>query len=184
MNFYVDILIKPDAEMRLNVLLNSIYTKLHKTLCDLRVTSIGISFPKYKVTLGNVLRIHGDKTALNDLQSLDWLGGMSGYCNVSKIAPVPDGVKFRNVSRIQATMSQSKLNRLLKRGSITEEEAKNYRAKMFTRGLDNPYVELVSGSSGHKHRRYIKFGELLDAPVAGSFDQFGLSKTATVPWFD
>jgi len=54
---------------------------------------------------------------------------------------------------------------------------------MFTQGLDNPYLELESGSNGHKHRRYIQFGELLDAPVKGEFDQFGLSKVATVPWF-
>ncbi|MDH5259604.1 MAG: type I-F CRISPR-associated endoribonuclease Cas6/Csy4, partial [Gammaproteobacteria bacterium] len=26
-------------------------------------------------------------------------------------------------------------------------------------------------------------GPLLDKPVEGRFDQFGLSKTATVPWF-
>ena len=42
---------------------------------------------------------------------------------------------------------------------------------------------LTSGSSGHKHRRYIEFGELLTQPISGNFDQFGLSKTATVPWF-
>lgn len=184
MNHYIDITLLPDPEFKATVLLNSLYAKFHKALCDLHSTSVGISFPKYKVTLGNILRIHGDKTALNDLQSLDWIGGMSGYCNVGEIAPVPDGVKFRNVSRIQTTMSQSKLKRLLKRGSITEEEVKNYRAKMFTRGLDNPYVELLSGSNGHKHRRYIEFGELLDMPVKGEFDQFGLSKTATVPWFN
>ncbi len=80
-------------------------------------------------------------------------------------------------------MSQSKLNRLLQRGSITEDDVKNYKAKMFSRGLDNPYVELVSGSNGQRHRRYIEFGELLDNPVAGEFDQFGVSKTATVHWF-
>ena len=108
---------------------------------------------------------------------------MSGYCNVSDILPVPDLVQYRTVSRKQSNMTQSKFNRLIKRGSITEAEAKQYKAKMFTKGLDNPYLELQSGSNGHKHRRYIEFGELLDNPVAGEFDQFGLSKTATVPWF-
>ena len=80
-------------------------------------------------------------------------------------------------------MTQAKFNRLLKRGSITEDEAKQYKAKMFTKGLDNPYLELQSHSNGHKHRRYIQFGELLDSPITGEFDQFGLSKTATIPWF-
>ena len=80
-------------------------------------------------------------------------------------------------------MTQSKLNRLIKRGSISQEQVKEYRTKMFTKGLDNPYVELVSGSNGQKHRRYIEFGPLLANPTEGAFDQFGLSKTATVPWF-
>ena len=46
MNYYLNIFIKPDAEMRLNFLLNNIYTKLHKALCDLNLTNIGVSFPK------------------------------------------------------------------------------------------------------------------------------------------
>jgi len=183
MDYYIDTLIKPDAEMRLNVLLNTVFTKLHKALCDLRSNNIGVSFPKYEVTLGNVLRIHGDEPALNNLHGLNWLGGMSGYCKISEITPVPSDTKFRTISRKQTTMSQSKLNRLVKRGSISEEDIKKYKAKMFSKGLDNPYVELASGSNGHKHRRYIEFGELLDNPVVGEFDQFGLSKTATVPWF-
>ncbi len=85
---------------------------------------------------------------------------MSGYCNISGIKPVPDSAKFRTVSRKQTTMSQSKLRRLLKRGSISENEIQQYKAKMFARGLDNPYLELVSSSTGQKHRRYIEFGEL------------------------
>ena len=81
-------------------------------------------------------------------------------------------------------MSQSKLNRLIKRGSISESEVKAYKAKMFAKGLDNPYVELESDSNGNKHRRYFQFGALVDTSIAGVFDGFGLSKEkATVPWF-
>lgn len=184
MNCYIDVLIKPDAEMRLNVLLNTIYTKLHQALCDLHSTDIGVSFPKSEVTLGNVLRIHGDESTLKNLQGLNWIGGMSGYCQVSDVKPVPANVQYRTVSRRQTTMSNAKLKRLQKRGSITEEDVKAYKARMFTRGLDNPYIELVSGSNGHRHRRYIEFGEFLDKPVPGQFDQFGLSGTATIPWFN
>jgi len=183
MTHYFDIRLLPDTEIPSTVLMNAIYTKLHKVLFDLTSSNIGVSFPKYKKTLGNGLRIHGEKSVLNDLQGLDWIGGMKGYCQIGDIVPVPTNAKHRTVSRIQTTMSQSKLNRLLKRGSITEDEAKNYKTKLFTKGLDNPYLELTSGSNGQRHRRYIKFGPLLDNPVEGSFDQFGLSKTATIPWF-
>ena len=183
MNNYIDIELHPDAEMPVNRLLSTVYTKLHKALCDLDSVGIGVSFPKYKITLGNVLRLHGGESDLAKLQQKNWLGGMSGYCQVSEVMPVPDGVRHRTIGRKQSNMSQSKLNRLIKRGSISEEEAKQYKAKMFSKGLDNPYIELQSSSNGHRHRRYIEFGELVDNAVAGEFDQFGLSKTATVPWF-
>jgi CRISPR-associated endonuclease Csy4 len=183
MDSYIEITIKPDAEMPLNWLLNAIYTKLHKILVDARATGLGVSFPKANLTLGDTLRLHGQAATLERFSSSGWLGGMAGYCNFSQLLTVPDTAQYRTVSRKQSNMTQSKLNRLIKRGSIAEEEAKNYRAKMFSKGLDNPYVELLSGSNGQKHRRYIEFGPLLDIPTEGAFDQFGLSKTATVPWF-
>lgn len=183
MDFYITIILSPDPEMPLNRLMSAVYSKLHKALYDSQSNEIGVSFPKSRVTLGNVLRLHGSKEELNNLQKRNWIGDMRGYCGVSEVLAAPDQCQYRSVSRVQTTMSQSKLNRLLKRGSITQEEAKQYRAKMFTKGLDNPYIELTSGSNGHKHRRYIAFGQLVDTPVSGHFDQFGFSKTATVPWF-
>jgi CRISPR-associated endonuclease Csy4 len=59
MNCFFNITLLPDAEMAPTVLMNAIYAKFHKVLCDLKSTSIGISFPKYQVTLGNILRVHG-----------------------------------------------------------------------------------------------------------------------------
>lgn len=127
--------------------------------------------------------LFGSQSDLVALQQQNWLGGMSGYCAMSNVLPVPANVQYRTISRKQSTMTQAKLNRLLKRGSITESEVKQYKAKMFTKGLDNPYLELQSGSNGHKHRRYIEFSDLQTNAVVGQFDQFGLSKTSTVPWF-
>ena len=183
MDNYININLRPDAEMPVNRLLNTVYAKLHKALFGLSSTSIGISFPNYKVTLGSMLRLHGSQSDLAVLQQKSWLDGMSGYCDVSDISQVPDNCQYRTVSRVQSTMTQAKLKRLIKRGSIPESDVKAYKAKMFSKGLDNPYLELESGSNGHKHRRYITFGELLDTPIKGKFDQFGLSKTATVSWF-
>jgi len=183
MNYYLDIKILPDAEISGAVLMSAICSKLHKALFDFEFSTVGISFPKVKVTLCDLLRLHGDEQSLRMFSTANWLGGMSGYCRLSGILGVPINTKHRTVSRKQSNMSESKLKRLLKRGSITEMEVKAYRAKMFASGLDNPYVELVSASNGNRHRRYIEFGELQDTPVEGVFDFFGLSKTATVPWF-
>lgn len=183
MKHYIDIKLFPDPEFPATVLMNSLYTKLHKNFNERKTDTIGVSFPHMSITLGNLLRLHGANDVLSDLQNTNWIGGMHGYCDVTVVQSLPDKVKYRTVSRKQSTMSQSKLNRLLKRGSITKEDVKKYRAKMFENGLDYPYLELVSGSNGHKHRRYIELGPLVDQPVEGKFDQFGLSKTTTVPWF-
>ena len=184
MDHYIDVKINPDAEMRENVLLNKVYAKFHKALWTMKATDVGVSFPLFKVKLGRLLRIHGDKGKLTELENLNWLGGLVGYCDVSQVQPVPTaGIRYRVVSRKQTNMSPAKLRRLIKRGTISEKEAKGYKAKMFQQGLSNPYLELTSGSNGQKHRRYISFGELCDTPQKGLFDDFGLSKNGTIPWF-
>ncbi len=183
MDHFVNIKIKSDDEMRENVLLNKIYTKLHKALHTLQSTDIGVSFPGYKVKLGDVIRLHSSESRLAELQGMNWLGGLSGYCDVSEIRLIPENVKHRNISRIQSNMTEAKLRRLIKRGSISNDEIKRYKAKMFQQGMDNPYFELQSGSNGHKHRRYIQFGKISEQAIKGQFDSFGLSKKATTPWF-
>jgi len=72
---------------------------------------------------------------------------------------------------------------VLKRNSIPQENIKEYKSKMFQQGMSNPYLELQSTSNGHKHRRYLAFGEISETKDLGRFDFFGLSKTASIPWF-
>lgn len=183
MDYFIDVTIKPDAEMRENVLLNKVYTKLHKALFTLEASDIGISFPKHQVMLGRVLRVHSSQARLAELVEMSWLGGLIGYCDITEACSVPSDCQYRCVSRKQTTMSLAKLRRLMNRGSITPEKAKAYKAKMFTQGLDNPYLELESSSNGNTHRRYLEFGDLSANSVDGDFDYFGLSRTATIPWF-
>ena len=172
MKHYIDILIKPDEEMRENVLLNKVYAKFHKALFTLQSKEIAISFPQYKVILGKILRIHGTESKLTELQATKWLGGLAGYCKVSAIQTIPEKVVYRTISRKQSNMTEAKLRRLIKRGSISQDEIKGYKAKMFQQGLDNPYLELESTSTGHKHRRYLVFGELEQSVNMGRFDFF------------
>ena len=183
MDYYIDIQLKPDKELRINVLLNKIVTKFHKALFEMEANDIGISFPNYKVLLGNKIRLHSSKGKLQQLNAADWLGGLAGYCSMSEIQKIPDNVGYRTVSRKQQNMTSAKLKRLIKRGSISEQEAKKYKVKMYSQGLSEAYLELESASNGHKHRRYISLGEISSSPVQGTFDYFGLSKTATIPWF-
>lgn len=184
MDHYIDIKLLPDAELSETFLMNKVYAKLHKALDDLTSDSIGVSFPKYNVVLGSVIRVHGTKENLEQLNGLNWLARLADYCDSSPVKLVPENIEgYRNVSRVQTNMSPSKLRRLLKRNTIRPNEIEQYEEKMLSKGLKNPYVELDSSSNGNKYRRYFQFGALGDTNVAGVFDQFGLSKTATIPWF-
>jgi CRISPR-associated endonuclease Csy4 len=183
MTHYIDIRLFPKKEIRENVLLNQVYTAFHKRLYDLKSDSIGVSFPEYRLKLGRLFRIHGSKEALEKLQVKEWLGKYAEFCKVSKIESIPEKVQYRTVSRVQQNMTEAKLRRLIKRGTISEEDIKKYRIKMFQGGLENPYVELRSISNGQMHRRFIEFGELQDNEIKGKFDLFGLSKVSTIPWF-
>lgn len=183
MDYYIDITLKPDSNMRENVLMNQAYSKFHAALASLKSTDIGVSFPNYKVMLGNMLRIHGSAERLERLQSSQWLGELISHCDLTKILPVPSSACYRICSRKQANMSKSKLNRLVKRGTIPPDEVKDYIAKIYEQGISNPYLELESASNGHKYRRYIAFSDISKNPKLGIFDQFGLSKDASIPWF-
>ena len=193
MNSYINIQIKPDAEFRENVLLNKAFTKLHKALHDSKQTTIGVSFPNIKLKLGDTIRLHGDKLSLETLQQSNWLGGLSGYCQVSDILPVPKEVEgYRTVSRIQTTMTLKKMEKRVShqesKGILeTKEDIKaykrQYKEKMYASSLDNPYLELQSTSTGNIYRVFIAMGELQQQNQAGTFNAFGLSKVATIPWF-
>lgn len=184
MDSYIDIRIRPDAEMRENVLLNKVYTKLHKALFDLQALDIGVSFPETKVMLGTLIRVHSSQARLEELMALFWLGGLSGYCACSDIKIVPEHALHRRVSRWRPNMSESHLRRLIKRGSISEHEIKAYKAKMFAEQMTTlPYLEMESTSNKKHHRRYIQMTDVQDSSLVGDFDYFGLSKAATIPWF-
>jgi CRISPR-associated endonuclease Csy4 len=157
---------------------------LHKRLYDLTANSIGVSFPQYKLVLGGMLRLHGTQVDLQQLMQQDWLINIAMHCLVFSIELVPTEVEYQVVSRKCVLMSEAKLRRLIKRGSISEDEVKKYRIAMYQKTLtDNPYLELESASSKQKYRRYLQF-DSKNEPVIGNFDYFGLSTTATVPVFN
>lgn len=193
MDSYINIRFIEDDEVPIFFIRNKTVTKLHKVLHDSQQTAIGVSFPNYKLKLGDVIRLHGDKASLQGLQGLNWIGGLSGYCEVSEVLQVPEAIKgYRTVSRIQPTMTMAKLKKRVKyqeaKGDLktkqdTEAYEKQYKVKMYAESLDNPYLELQSSSTGNLYRLYINIGKLQNNPVVGKFNHFGLSKTATIPWF-
>lgn len=183
MDSYIDIQLKPDAEMREAELSSKVFTKFHKALVTLNSNQIGISFPLVNLKLGCLFRIHGKASLLHDLQGLNWLEPLIGYCRVGTILPVPQQIHYRVISAKRSNLSKSKLKRLIARGSIDKEGEKIYKVKMLSQGFDNPYLDLFSSSTGQVHRKFFEFSNIQDQPVAGVFDSYGLSKTATIPWF-
>jgi len=192
MIYYQDIKLYPDIEIDIAFLRNKLYQKLHKAIFDLSASDIGISFPEMNKRLGCVIRIHSTQDKLNELQSLNWLGGLSGYCKVNEILPVPDKVKgHQTISRIRQRMNDAELKErimyqknqgILKTNDEVQAYAQQYKDEMKKR-MDNPYLELQSTSTGNKYQLYIAFGELQNQSVEGEFNNFGLSKIATVPIF-
>jgi len=185
MDSYIDIKIIPDDKMSQNVLLNEVFTKLHKTLYDLSANDIGVSFPGHKVILGDTLRIHGKMNRIKELQEIKWLGALSGNCKQSDILEVPllNNHGYQKIYRVQQNKTNAKLRRLIKRGFIADESINEYKQNMLKEGLVEPYLELRSASNGHKYRCYIRFGKIEKHLTLGDFDAFGLSNVATVPIF-
>ncbi len=192
MNYYQELKIQPDKEFNLPTLRNKIYQKFHKAIWDLKSKNIGVSFPKEGDKLGDIIRIHSDQSDLEKLQNLHWLGGLSGYCKVSGITAVPNEIKgYQVISRIRQSMDEKKLkqrvayqqnNGELKTDKEVQAYKNQYRKKMLATSLDNPYLELNS-SKGGLYRIYLHFGKMQDNPIIGEFNNFGLSKTASVPIF-
>ncbi len=193
MTHYQDLKIFPDSEIDIAFLRNKIFQKLHKAIFDLGANDIGVSFPKADSKLGDTIRIHSDKAQLIKLAESNWLGGLSGYCEVNEVLPVPNNIKgYQTISRIRQNMSllrmQKKIAYQQNKGYIKTEEdintyKKNYKEKMFKSGLNNPYLELQSASTGNLYRLYIEFGDMQKQGTAGEFNRFGFSKVATVPIF-
>lgn len=183
MNSYIDIHLQPDSELKEAELSSKIYTKFHKALVTLGTDKIGISFPLVNLKLGLLFRIHGDKSLLNDLLGLDWLGPLKGYCKIQTLNAIPDQVQYRTISAKRSTMSNAKLRRLIERGNIDAAGVKRYKIKMLSQGFDNPYLDLQSQSSGQIYRKFFEFGQIENQKSVGTFDSYGLSKSATVPWF-
>ena len=172
MDSYIDIQLKPDAEMREAELSSKVFTKFHKALVTLNSNNIGISFPQVHVKLGRLFRVHGQVSALHDFQGLDWLGALSGYCQVSAVLVVPEQVQYRIVSVKRSNLSKAKLKRLIARGSIDKEGEKRYKVKMLSQGFDNPYLDLLSGSTEQIHRKFFELSDIQTQPVDGEFDSY------------
>ncbi|CED59794.1 CRISPR-associated protein, Csy4 family [Moritella viscosa] len=183
MKFYCDIKVLPDPEASEPVLISNLMAKLHRALVALKEVNIGVSFPNVNKTLGDTLRLHGDEADLNKLFELNWLKGLRDYCTQTYISLVPESCQYCSVKRKQAKSANNKRKRSIAKGWLNAEEAALKIGNEQQKILRLPFVQLKSTSTGQVMKLFIEHSVLQDEAVEGTFNSYGLSSSATVPWF-
>ena len=187
MDHYIDLRLLPDPEAAQPHLMGALFSKLHRALVAQHSQHIGISFPAVQTSpawLGDCLRLHGDQAALTGLMEANWLMGMRDHVQATCVLAVPAVVSHRVVSRVQAKSNPDRLRRRqMRRHGLDAEQALERVPDSAAERLDLPFVQLQSQSTAQTFRLFIRHGKLLDTASPGVFGAYGLSATATVPWF-
>ena len=185
MDHYAEITLLQDPEFPGSILMNALFSKLHRILVQLKSDDVGISFPKISTYhLGRTLRIHGHKPALDKLMNNSWLVGMHDHVILGEICLVPTGAKHCRVQRVQAKSNADRLRRRYQHRhpelAFTKVEA--VFAVEAEKRLDLPYVQLRSQSTRQSFPMFIRQFEV-PHQADGVFNAYGFSRTATLPWF-
>lgn len=185
MDHYLDLRIRPDPEFPPQQLLNALYAKLHRALVTQPNWQIAVAFPEWKATqLGKLLRLVATRQDLDALMSSDWLRGMRDHLDIGVPAAVPVSTQYRRLVRVQAKSNAERLRRrAMKRHAMTPEQALQRIPDSVEKHLSLPYVHLQSGSSGQAFRLFLRHEPLQAEPSSGRFNAYGLSRTASIPWF-
>ena len=187
---YIDIHLLPDPEFSHAHLLGALVAKLHRALVHLRMDTVGVSYPQHVVTptqqrsLGSVVRLHGSSEVLEQLMALGWLQGMRDHTQASALASAPAGAPHRQVARRQFKTNAERLRRRrMQRKGETAAQAAAHIPDSVERRPNLPYVQLRSSSTAQPFCLFIDHGPLQAQAVSGSFNTYGLSNSATIPWF-
>lgn len=187
---YIDITLLPDPEFSHVHLLGALVAKLHRALVQHGKGDIGVSFPQHvnaplsQRTLGSVLRLHGQPPALQALMAQDWLKGMRDHVARTPLAAAPPDAPHRPVQRRQFKTSAERLRRRrMQRKGETAEQAAAAIPDSVERKPHLPYAQVRSSSTGQPFCLFVEHGLLQPSAVPGSFNAYGLSLGATVPWF-
>lgn len=184
MDHYIDLKLLPDPDFPQTQLMNALFAKLHRGLHDAQRNDIGVSFPDVGRNLGERLRLHGSAETLDRFMSSNWMTGMRDHLTVGELSAVPANAKYRCVSRVQVDSNPERARRrLMKRHGIDIAEAIERIPDVAAKRCDLPFVVLRSNSSEQQFRLFIRHGPLQKESSIGAFGGYGLSATATVPWF-
>lgn len=188
MDTYIEIKLLPDPEFPSSILINALYSKLHRVLSGLKSSSIGVSFPEVdqaRPSLGSIMRIHGSQKVLEELMGRNWLQGMQDHVLISAVTLVPKKTSHVGVRRVQTKSSPERLRRRqMRRHNLSEAECRQRIPETVAgKRLKLPYINLKSQSTDQHFRFFIEHLPPQEHPVKGEFNTYGLSTHATVPWF-
>lgn len=181
MDSYCDITILVDPEFKTTVLMSMAVGKLHDALVALGADNIGVSFPAAEREPGAILRLHGDEVALKALLARQAWAGMADFLGLGDIQAVPSVVQYINVRRVQPKLTAARLRRAVKRNSLTVDQAETMLESRDN--LKQPFFRLTSSSTGQKFPLFIHQSKPISESSKGTFNTYGLSRSATVPWF-
>jgi len=187
MDCYVELRLLPDPEFPAHLLMNALFAKLHRVLVTTGEGRVGISLPDVEQEgrgLGARLRLHGAAADLERLMAVSWLKGMRDHLSCSELSTIPDHVAYRVVRRVQAKSSpERERRRLVARKGLSSEAAARAFPDSAAETLRLPFIVVTSQSTRQKFRLFIEHLPVQPISVKGRFSAYGLSATATIPWF-
>ena len=188
LSHYLDLQLRPDPETSPAQLLAALYMRLHRALAAQGSTSIAVSFPGYDDkhhTLGQCLRMFGSEAGLQTWATGEWLGSLRDHVSSTAVPlPVPAHAAHRSLRRLQVKSSPERLRRrLMKRHQLSEEQARDRIPDSAGRVTNLPFVQMASTSTAQHFKLFLELGTAQQRPQVGEFNAYGLSATATVPWF-
>ena len=199
MKYYIDITLLPDAETNLGFLWHKIYQQIHIALAENQTkqgnSDIAISFIGYgsrQFPLGDQLRLlAANQQRLINLDVQTWLSRLTDCCHIKTMQQVPGKVeRHARFSREPVKSLHKKAKRRADHlnKSLDEVMAFLVAEENFKEKSTSPFITLESQSTSNNNSKKHRFPlfikkTLFDEPQNGTFDCYGLSKTATVPWF-
>lgn len=184
---YIDLTLKPDPEISAPHLLGALMDRLHMALVEGQHQDIGVSFPGYSCkprTLGNILRLHGNREVLEGFDTQSWLKGLRDHIHQSAINAAPNGALRRCLVRKQFKTNVERLRRRrMRRKGETHEQAEAAIPDHMARLPDLPYVQLHSRSTGQPFALFIAMQNSEVQSDTVTFNTYGLSSTTSIPWF-
>ncbi|MDO5505452.1 MAG: type I-F CRISPR-associated endoribonuclease Cas6/Csy4 [Pseudoxanthomonas suwonensis] len=184
MDAFIDLTLVPDDEFPQHLLMDALFSKLHRALVEEGEGKIAVSFPQWRdgayPTLGLVMRMHGRAEDLHGLMQRDWLRGMRDHLTLSEARDTQDAVGFLRVRRRQAKSGHNMRARAMRRKGWSVEEARRRIPDSAGDILQLPYVTTYSRSTGQRHRLFLEQSPVPDGPQHG-FNAYGLSLGGVVP---